>query len=165
MALTDPIEQLWNDYLLTLPEKGRGQKYFEAASWGNSPELADRIARLILAGIKTTTSALLWDQQHKHWPIEQAGDKSIVLDSHNCPVCITETLEVFIKPFNEVGADFVYHYGEGDRTMNFWNENMWEYYAEECQALGRIPAPDMPLICQVFKRIHPTALPPSAFSA
>jgi|SRR5579859_3025709 len=157
MPATSKIEQFWNDYLLTLPERSRQQNYYEAATWGNSPELADRIAHLIRSGIKTTTSALLWDQQQKQWPMEKPGDKSIVLDSHHNPICITETLDVFIKPFNEVDAGFVYRYGEGDRSMAFWNKNMWEYYQTECLALGKTAQPDMPMICVVFKRIYPAA--------
>jgi uncharacterized protein YhfF len=154
MTTTEKIKGFWNDYLLTLAASERDQEYFEADSWGNSPELADRIAQLIASGIKTTTSCLLWDQQQKQWTPEKLGDKSIVLDSQNNPVCITETVEIFIRPFNEVEADFVYHYGEGDRSMNFWNKNMWEYYQEECRALGRVAEEDMPMICQVFKLIY-----------
>jgi len=155
MANTYSIEKFWTDYLFTLPENERDQKYFEAASWDNSPELADRIAQLILAGVKTTTSALLWDQQQKQWPMEKPGDKSIVLDSQHNHVCITETVDVFIKPFNAVDAGFVYRYGEGDRSMAFWNTNMWAYYQQECLGLGKTAAPDMPMICLVFKLIYP----------
>jgi uncharacterized protein YhfF len=154
MTTTESIEKFWKDYLLTLPESERNQKYFEAPAWGNSAELADRICQSILSGIKTTTSSLLWSQKKKQWTIEKPGDKSIVLDSQQNPVCITETVEVSVKPFNQVDADFVYHYGEGDRTLNFWNKNMWEYYQEECKALGNIAEKDMPIICLAFKVIY-----------
>ncbi len=148
------IDPFWQEYLLTLPESERSQRYFEAVSWGNSAELADSIASLIAAGIKTTTSSLLWEQQRENWADEQPGDRSIVLDSTNTPVCIIETVQVFIKPFDQVDAEFVYNYGEGDRTLGFWNVNMWEYYSQECEALGRPAQKDMPLICQVFKLIY-----------
>src|SRR5579871_5266257 len=115
MSDTNYIEEFWNNYLLTLPENERNQRFVEASSWGNSPELADRIASLISAGTKTTTSSLLWSQQKLKWYLVRPGDKSIVLDSQNNPVCIVETEEVFIKPFNEVDSEFVYNYGEGDR--------------------------------------------------
>jgi uncharacterized protein YhfF len=148
------IEAFWQAYLLTLPQRERRQRYFEAVSWGNSPELEDRIASLIAEGIKTTTSSLLWSQQVYQWPVEQPGDKSIVLDSKKSPVCFIETVRVETRPFNEVDADFVYRYGEGDRTMHFWNHNMWVYYQQECTALGREAASEMPMICQEFKVIY-----------
>lgn len=149
----DLIEAFWQKYLQTLPENERAQSYFEATAWGNSPELADTIAALIVSGTKTTTSSLLW-AQHKHqWVVEQPGDKSIVLDSQGTPVCIIETNQVFIKPFNEVDAEFVYNYGEGDRTMQFWDHNMWAYYKQECEELGKTADSTMPMICHVFKMI------------
>jgi uncharacterized protein YhfF len=152
--ISTAIEAYWEKYLSTLPENERNQQYFEATSWGNSDELADSIARLIVSGEKTTTSSLLWSQEKQQWPIEKPGDKSIVLDSKKTPVCIVETVQVFIKPFDEVDAEFVYNYGEGDRTMKFWNQNMWEYYQQECVALGRTPEKNMPMICPVFKVIY-----------
>jgi uncharacterized protein YhfF len=148
------IQAYWEKYLSTLPESERHQHYFEANSWGNSDELADRIASLIVSGVKTTTSSLLWSQQKHQWTIEQAGDKSIVLNSQKTPVCIVETVQIFIKPFNEVDAEFVYNYGEGDRTLNFWHQNIWEYYQQECAKLGREAEENMPMICQMFKVIY-----------
>jgi uncharacterized protein YhfF len=151
---TKSIEAFWEDYLLTLPENERNQQYVEAESWGNSPELADQLANLIRAGTKTTTSSLLWSQQKLQWYLVKPGDKCIVLDSQNAPVCIVEIVEVVIKPFNEVDAEFIYNYGEGDRTLNFWNKNMWEYYQEACEELGMKAQPTMPMICQTFKVIY-----------
>src|SRR5262245_6590086 len=143
MTNLSAVENFWRDYLLTLPENERDQIYTEASSWGNSPELADRIARLITSGIKTTTSSLLWSQQKYQWVLEKPGDKTIVLDSKKNPVCIVEIQEVFVRPFDQVDAEFVYNYGEGDRTMDFWHKNIWEYYQEECQELGKNAEKDM----------------------
>ena len=154
MDKTNNIDGFWDEYLLTLPQSQQNQKYTEASSWGNSPELADRIAELIASGVKTTTSSLLWSQQKEKWRLEEPGDKSIVLDSHKNPVCIVEIEQVYIKPFDEVDEEFVYNYGEGDRTMNFWNKNMWEYYEDECKELGKKAQKNMPMICQVFRVVY-----------
>jgi uncharacterized protein YhfF len=154
MNKTNSIQSFWREYQLTLPHSQRNQNYTEASSWGNSPELADRIAELIISGVKTTTASLLWSQQKHKWRLEEPGDKSIVLDSHKNPVCIVQIEQVYIKPFDEVDEEFVYNYGEGDRTMNFWNKNMWEYYAEECIELGKKARKDMPMICQLFRVVY-----------
>jgi uncharacterized protein YhfF len=151
--MTNEIDNFWNSYLLTLPEDRRNQPYYEASSWGNSAELADEIARLIVSGEKTTTSRLEWDREKSGDSLQKIGDKCIVLDANQKPVCITEVADVFILPFNQVDADFVYRYGEGSRDMNFWNQNMWAYYEAECLDLGLQAAPDMPMICEVFKLI------------
>lgn len=152
--MTNEIDSYWNEYLLTLPEGERQQTYYEAESWGNSDELADVIATVIFSGAKTTTSRLEWEREKSNDPIDKIGNKSIVLDAKQRPVCIVELTDVFIKPFNQVDAAFVYNYGEGSRDMDFWNKNMWEYYVEECTEIGLQATPDMPMICQVFKVIY-----------
>src|SRR5688572_7865107 len=106
--MTNEIDNFWNDYLLTLPEDQRDQTYYEAGSWGNSDELADNIAQLILAGEKTTTSRLEWDREKSGDVLQKVGDKAVVLNAKQQPVCITEVTDVFIMPFNQVDADFVY---------------------------------------------------------
>jgi uncharacterized protein YhfF len=148
------IDSYWNKYLLTLPEGERNQTYYEADSWGNSDELADQIASLVSAGVKTTTSRLEWEREKSNDPIDKIGDKSIVLDAKQRPVCIVEVTDIFIRPFDQVDAAFIYNYGEGSRDMDFWNKNMWEYYEAECAELGLQASASMPMICQVFKVIY-----------
>jgi uncharacterized protein YhfF len=151
--MTTEIEAYWSKYLLTLPEEERHQPYYEAESWGNSAELADRIAALVLSGVKTTTSRLEWEREKSNDPTEKIGDRSIVLNARQEPICIIEVTDIFIRPFDQVNAAFVYQYGEGSRDMDFWNKDMWEYYVAECTELGLSASPDMPMICQVFKVI------------
>ncbi|MEP7294442.1 MAG: hypothetical protein ABI835_21815, partial [Chloroflexota bacterium] len=76
--MTHEIDNFWNEYLLSLPEKQQDQHYYEASSWGNSDALADRIAELILSGEKTTTSRLEWEREKMNEPLQKIGDKSIV---------------------------------------------------------------------------------------
>ncbi|MEO8608323.1 MAG: ASCH domain-containing protein [Chloroflexota bacterium] len=151
--MTPEIDTFWNAYLLTLPEAERNLTYYEAASWGNSDELADTIATAILSGVKTTTSRLEWEREKSNDPSEKIGDISIVLDGKQRPVCIVEVVDLFIKPFDQVEAAFVYQYGEGSRDMDFWNMNMWDYYVGECAAIGLQASRNMPMICEVFKVI------------
>lgn len=151
--MTAEIDNFWNAYLLTLPEAERNLTYSEAESWGNSDELADTIAAAILSGAKTTTSRLEWERQKSNDPGEKIGDISIVLDGKQRPVCIVQVVDIFLKPFDQVDAAFVYNYGEGSRDMDFWNKNMWDYYVGECAEIGLQATRDMPMICTVFKVI------------
>jgi uncharacterized protein YhfF len=68
---------------------------------------------------------------------------------------VIEMTGVSIVPFDQVDERFVYDYGEGERTLDWWNTNMWEYYARECQDLGREPARDMPVVCERFRVVYP----------
>jgi uncharacterized protein YhfF len=108
-----------------------------------------------LKGEKTATSSLLLTLEHENKPMLQVGDYSIVTTWENVPVCIIETIELRIIPFKDVDAGFAYDYGEGDRTLPWWNEHIWEYYVQECAAIGREATEDMPLLCERFGVVYP----------
>lgn len=57
-------------------------------------------------------------------------------------------------PFSEIDAAFARDYGEGDRTLAWWQTHLWEYYVEECAVLGRTPSVEMPLLCERFTLVY-----------
>ena len=149
------IDNFWSRYLQTLPETERGKRYYESFSFGNTPKSADSLARLVLDGAKAATSMLLWELEAQQKPLWHVGDASIVLDGNRIAVGVIETTEIRVQPFNSVDSQFAYDYGEGERTLAWWQVAMWEYYGEVCQNLGKQVAQDMPLICERFKLIFP----------
>lgn len=154
--MRSPVEQFWNTSLQTLSQaEADGKRLFEVFCFGDSEGTANHLAELVVKRIKSTTSALLWEHEIKGKPIARVGDVSIVTNWNQTPVCVIETIDVRIVPFSEVGVEFVYDYGEGDRSMNFWHKNMWEYYSEKCCALGRTPTPEMPVVCERFRVVFP----------
>lgn len=154
--MDSPADRFWASYLQSLPQAASDKKhYYEAFHFGNDERLANVCANLVMSGIKTATSSLLWEHEATGKPLPQVGDLSIVTDWNSEPVCIIETIELRIVPFNEVDERFVYHYGEGDRSMNWWHKNMWDYYSVECASLGRAPASDMPVVCERFQVVFP----------
>ena len=70
------------------------------------------------------------------------------------PICIIQTTEVKIIPFQECDAQFAYDYGEGERTLAWWREGLWDYYAQECEQLGRQANEQMPLVCERFQVVY-----------
>jgi uncharacterized protein YhfF len=61
-------------------------------------------------------------------PLPSKGQRSVVVDSNNQPVCVIETVEVVIVPFGEVGYEHVVNEGEGHATVSDWragHENFW----------------------------------------
>jgi uncharacterized protein YhfF len=149
------VSALWARYRASRPDGGTVQ-YYEAFRFGNSERLANELADLVARGLKTATSGLLWEYQATGKRFIRAGDLSIVTTWSNEAVCIIETTEVWVVPFCEVGARFAYDYGEGDRSLGWWRAHLWAYYADECAALGRQAAEDMPLVCERFRVVfHP----------
>jgi uncharacterized protein YhfF len=147
------IEQFWQDYLQSHPHL-QAKRYVEAFVFGDTQHMANELAELVVRGVKTATSSLLWTIEQEKKPLIQAGDYSIVTDWEQRPVCIIETTEVNIVPFKDIDAQFAYDYGEGERTLAWWKQHLWEYYVQECTRIGRHATQEMPLVCERFQVVY-----------
>src|SRR3712207_6049579 len=152
---SDRIETFWQIYLDTLPEDSpiRDEEYL-AEGWGDSPRLADELGALITAGTKTATSSALWEYEAEGSLLPEPGSKTIVLDGNGDPLCIVETTEVEVRPYEEVDARFAYEEGEGDRSVEYWREAHWRFFSRTLPSIGREPAADMPLVCERFRVVY-----------
>lgn len=90
--------------------------------------LRDRLVSAILDGRKVTTTSLALEYEMKHETLPCVGQRSIVVDSLDQPVCVIETVDVLIVPLGEVGYQHVIDEGEGHATVSEWrkgHENFW----------------------------------------
>jgi len=155
----DKIEQFWQVYLADCPEDAAGQSAYVAEPFGDNPQLADELGQLIVQGVKTATCSALWEWEAEGSPLPEVGLMTIVLNGRNQPLCIIETIEVTIRPFNEVDEQFAYEEGEGDRSLAAWREGHWRYFSRVLPKIGRIPTQDMPLVCERFRVVYPHLIP------
>jgi uncharacterized protein YhfF len=86
--------------------------------------------------------------------LPEVGQKTIVLDGNDDPLCTIETTEVEVRPYNEVDARFAYEEGEGDRSLESWRQAHWRFFSRTLPNMGKEPTPDMPLVCERFRVIH-----------
>jgi uncharacterized protein YhfF len=150
------IQSCWEAYLASLPiDTDPARRSYTAWSFGDGKEMADELGELVRRGLKTATCSLLWEAEADHEPLPAAGDLSIILNGDGQPLCIIETTEVAVRPFNEVDERFAYEEGEGDRSLDYWRQEHWRYFSRICARLGREPAENMPLICERFRRVYP----------
>ncbi len=150
------IRAFWQQYLDSLPQAERpSTASYDWGIFGDSEEDAEICAGLVTAGIKTATSALLWEYEANHEKLPAPGDLSIVTGRDGIPQCVIEITESMIRPFNEVDEQFAFDYGEWDRSLAGWRTGNWAYFSSVCQALGRTPDERMPLICQRFRVLYP----------
>jgi uncharacterized protein YhfF len=151
----DRIEAIWRSYLdsLSADSPVRDEQY-EAEGWGDSPELADELSALIAAGTKTATCSALWEYEAEGSPLPETRSKTIVLDGNDNPLCIVETTEVEMRPYNEVDDRFAYEEGEGSRSLEHWREAHWRYFSRTLPNIGKKPTPDTPLVCERFLVIY-----------
>jgi uncharacterized protein YhfF len=149
------VETFWQAYVATLPPGVTRPLGYSAWSFGSTPEMADRLGQLVLSGVKTATSSLIWSYAAAHEPLPRAGDLSVIVDGAGDPLCIIETVQVDVIPFSQVNARHAFEEGEGDRSLDYWRRVHWRVFAEECAAIGRRPSEDMPLLCERFRVLYP----------
>ena len=126
------MKRFWQDFINEYP-KYQSVDRPEAWQFGVNP---DELANLVISGVKTATSSGYRLYEIDNEDIPQVGELNMILDSHNNPVCITQTLKVKIVPFNEVTADFAYLEGEGDRTLSYWRREHEAVFVPEYQSYG-----------------------------
>ena len=151
----DRVESYWRSYLESLPADSpvRDEQYV-AEGWGDSPEMADELGALIADGIKTATCSALWEYEAEDEPLPQVGLKTVVLDGKGDPLCIVETTEVEVRPYEEVDAGFAYEEGEGDRSLEYWREAHWRFFSRTLPNIGKEPTTDMPLVCERVRVVY-----------
>lgn len=153
IARINDIEAFWHRYLESLPMDSpvRDERY-PAEGWGDSPQMADELGALIADGTKTATCSALWEYEAEGEPLPEVGMKTIVLDGSGAPLCIVETTEVEVRPYDEIDARFAYEEGEGDRSLAYWREAHWRFFSRTLPKVGKEPTMNMPLVCERFRQ-------------
>jgi uncharacterized protein YhfF len=113
--------------------------------------MANQLSRLVLDGIKTATSDLIWHIDANNKPRWGVGDEHVVLDGAWTPVAVIRTTELQERRFCDVDESLANDYGEGDRTLSWWREHIFNWYASQCRELGIEPTEEMPLLCERFE--------------
>ena len=151
----ESVKLYWQKFLSTLPPKSPYHaKTYIAEGWGDSPEMADELGALIAQGTKTGTCSALWEWEAEGNPIPEVGLITIALDGHGEPLCIVETVEISIRKYNEVDADFARAEGEGDLSLEYWRAAHKRFFTRVLSKFGREFSEEMPLVCERFRVIY-----------
>lgn len=132
-----------------------------AWAFGATPEQADALLALVLAGTKTATASALWDYEAEGEEPPSVGDLGIVTDGRGVPHALITTTAVEVVPFDEVGAEHAHLEGEGDRSLASWREAHRRFFTEHA-AHGRGFSPDMPVVLERFAVLHRSSPGPVA---
>lgn len=116
--------------------------------------MADELGALIVGEIKTGTCSALWEWEAEGNPIPEAGYITIVLDGRGEPLCIIETVEVSVRKYNEVDADFARQEGEGNLSLDYWREAHRNYFSRVLRKIGKEFSEKLPLVCERFRVIY-----------
>lgn len=152
MNKPERIEEYWQEFCQVTsvnPETN-----YDAWSFGNTPDMANRLLQLVLDGTKQATSALVWDYQNDSDPLPTLDNYDVVFDADENPKAVLQRVEIRILPFNEVDAQFAFDEGEGDRSLEYWRRVHWDFFSGVCAEIGKKPEQTMPVSCVKFKLVY-----------
>jgi len=125
---------------------------YEAWGFGSDEETANKLADLVVKGIKFGTASLYDDYVYEDEldKIPKPGDYGVILNGNDEAVCIIRNYDVYIQPFKEVPHFHAYAEGEGDRSLEYWRKVHKEFF-DECAKESGIPfTEDSLVVCEKF---------------
>ena len=150
MNIPAHIASFWQSFVQVQAEDPT-PRFFEAFHFDDNERSADQLALLVLAGTKRATAGLVWSFEAASVPLPKAGDLSVVTNWAKSPLCVIETKRVDLVAYDQVSAEFAATEGEGDSSLQYWREAHWAYFGRECQRIGRVRDPKMPVVCERFE--------------
>lgn len=123
-----------------------------AFAFGDGPEMSDRLAKLVLDGEKSATSAWLASYEAEGIDIPEVGDLSIMCDGADRPLALLRTADVRKIPFADVGPEIAQAEGEG--TLDEWKVEHRDFFARECAALGIEFDPEGDVVVEFFEVVY-----------
>lgn len=127
---------------------------YEAWAFSEAP---DKLAELVLEGVKTATCSAydLYGMQNE--PLPQAGEYSVILNAAGDAVCVIRTTRVYVAEFKDVSAAHAFREGEGDRSLAYWREIHEAFLTGELAAVNRTFSDQTKVVCEEFEVVYPFA--------
>ena len=154
--MSESAQALWDEFVAT----GTGDALAAAEatysrwSFGDSPEMADRLLALVVAGVKRATCGSLDAYRARGEALPVLGEYSVVCDGAGEARCVIQTTSVRVVAFEDVDEAFAAEEGEGDRSLSSWRRGHMAYFERELARLGLVASPQMPLVCEHFRVLH-----------
>jgi uncharacterized protein YhfF len=155
LTMTSNVDRYWKQFVESLPPGAdRPARCAGSFFFGLAPEDAPAISQLVLDGGKTATGSVLWSYEADGRVVPRVGDFWVVTDGGDAPVCIIQTTEVEIIPFDEVTEDYARDGGEGDLSLESWRKIYWRSIISECERIHQEPSEKAPLVMERFRVVY-----------
>jgi uncharacterized protein YhfF len=125
-------------------------------SFGDTPELIDRLAELAACGPKRATTSLLrwYGIDGERLPV--AEELFLIVGSGCVPRAVARMTAVDVKPFRAVDSNDAWDEGEGDRSLEYWRAAHREYFAAETARAGLTFGEDDEVVFCRFEVLWPS---------
>ncbi|WP_158233864.1 ASCH domain-containing protein [Sporosarcina sp. P3] len=147
----ESIERMWEEFKRIHPN---APEQYEAWSFGNSKQMADELAELVVEGTKTATSSNYTLYEIEDEPLPMVGLHNIILDGEGMAVAVVKTTSVKVVPFNKVTEEHAYLEGEGDRSLHYWQEVHKEFFENELKEVNQDFHREIPVVCETFELLY-----------
>ena len=120
--------------------------YADLPLWpfGYAHELQERLAALIVAGVKTAGCGA---KALNDWA--EPGDRGVLVIRDDHPVAVLEVLSIEHMKFNEMTAEKAALEGEGDLSLEYWQRAHREFFTNEATF-----SEDMDVVFEVFRVVE-----------
>lgn len=129
-----------------IPAENTSKEYFERFAFGDSPEMADELLNLVLAGKKTATVSIVLEGE----PTPSVGDLSLVLDGRGNPACVIKTVRLEVVRFCDLTWDMVRLEGE-DESFEQWQAGNISYWTRDAAKRGYTFNGQTPITFECFE--------------
>jgi uncharacterized protein YhfF len=124
--------------------------------FGDSAEMADELAALVMNGRKRATAAMVVEYEHDGEPVPRVGQHWVVHDGAGQPVCVIRDDEIVVGRLTDVlDPAFAWDEGEGDRTYEDWLEGHTRYWSRSLPRIGAEFSLDLPVVLERFSVVWP----------
>ena len=125
-------------------------KYPQALAWsiGDSAELANALADLVVKGKKTASCGSLASWEAESAP-PKVGSYHIILNGQQEPVCVIRITSLRLVRFCDVDADFARKEGEGDLSLEYWRREHQRFFTQAGDF-----SEDMELVAEEFEVVE-----------
>ncbi|MBK8303669.1 MAG: ASCH domain-containing protein [Chloracidobacterium sp.] len=147
------VEEFWAEFCNATgvsPNESYQVWYF-----GNTPEMALELGKLVLSGKKFATASLAAVNEIKPNEAPMMGGYSVVTNFRGFPLAVIRTTEIRHLPFAEVDAQFAADEGEGDQSLEYWRDVHTRYFTREAAELGIEFSKDSIVCCERFTLLYP----------
>ena len=151
---SDQCQAFWASFVQSLADNDpRRRAKYDTFGFGSDAASADELAALVLSGKKRATTSLPIEYTSLNEDLPKAGDLSIILNGEGLPVGIIERISVDLVPFGSVDAEYAAYEGEGDGSLQYWQQAHIYYFNGVCRRLGGTLEDTTAVLCQRFKLV------------
>ncbi|MDU3338008.1 ASCH domain-containing protein [Paraclostridium bifermentans] len=147
------VKDMWENYLNSIGECSKSSnKVYDSWHFCDNEKSANKLAGLVLDGVKKGTTSLYDLYKVDNEPIPKKDEYNVVTDWNGIAKCVIRTKEIFVLPFKDVDERLASI--EGDKSLRYWREAHIDFFKRELEALNMEFTEDMLVVFEEFEVVY-----------